>query len=270
MRRLPPLPSFFLTFTSVSVLFLVGFLGIFSFAAPVSAQCGTSASSCKSCHEISAKAPVNNSGVWHTSHAFGDFCSFCHGGNVQAVDEKEAHQGMFKPLSDPKGSCQSCHADDYLKKAEVYAVALGAKLPTSGSTGGNSATNSAPVSATANAASGNMSSANAGGSTTSTGSTVANASAAECKPIDPPGEFKAIGPLIDYNRRYNVEALGQIDPAQTGNLVLIFVAVMLTLGGGALVWHFEGFGKALREVRAASRGMDSTDSSREETGEIKS
>jgi hypothetical protein len=276
MRRSRPLPSFILTFIIVSVLFLVSFLTVFSAATPVSAQCGTSASSCKSCHEVNAKAPVNNVGAWHTSHAFGDFCSFCHGGNVQAVDQKEAHQGMFAPVSDPKGSCQSCHADDYLKKAEVYALALGAKLPSGGTPGGSSTTSSAPVNATTNATSGNVSDLNTGGSTASTaptGSTGANANAAECKPIDPPGEFKASGPLIDYNQRYNVEALGQIDPTQTGNVALIFAAVLLTLGGGALVWHFEGLSKALREIRAESRSknsLNSADNPLEESGESKS
>ncbi|HUH96366.1 MAG TPA: hypothetical protein VLZ89_03350, partial [Anaerolineales bacterium] len=46
------------------------------------AQCGSQASSCKNCHEVQGKKPVNNDGTaWHTSHAFGDFCYICHGGN---------------------------------------------------------------------------------------------------------------------------------------------------------------------------------------------
>jgi hypothetical protein len=223
MRRFRLFFSFNMRFTALSILLLVAFLSLFSAATPVSAQCGTSASSCKNCHEVNAKHPVNAYGAWHTSHAFGDFCSFCHLGNVQTVDQKEAHQGMIYPLADPKGSCQSCHADDYTQKAEVYAALLGTKLNTGA----------------------------ASGSATSTGgSTAATASTAECKPIDPPGELNASGSLIDYNRRYNVEVLGQYDTAQSGNLVLVFVAVLLTLGGGALVWHFEGLGAVWHKARA--------------------
>ncbi|MCB8981602.1 MAG: hypothetical protein H6657_29695, partial [Ardenticatenaceae bacterium] len=56
------------------------------------AQCGSSASSCKNCHEVQAVDPVNNDGTsWHEAHAFGDFCEFCHAGNVQATDEAGAH-----------------------------------------------------------------------------------------------------------------------------------------------------------------------------------
>ena len=42
---------------------------------PVKAQCGSQVSSCKNCHEVQAKDPVNNDGTgWHQSHAFGDLC----------------------------------------------------------------------------------------------------------------------------------------------------------------------------------------------------
>ena len=92
---------------TVGILFLVP-------AQAVSAQCGSQASSCKNCHETQAKDPVNNDGTaWHTSHAFGDFCYLCHGGNNQATDETTAHAGMVNPLADVMTSCKSCHASDY-------------------------------------------------------------------------------------------------------------------------------------------------------------
>src|SRR5688572_16953692 len=50
------------------------------------AQCGTSASSCQSCHEVQKQDPVNTEGDWHIQHSFGDFCEFCHGGNVTATE----------------------------------------------------------------------------------------------------------------------------------------------------------------------------------------
>ncbi len=94
------------------------------------AQCGSQASSCKSCHEVAGEAPVNDKGDWHVSHAFGDFCEFCHGGNVQSPDKAEAHTGMVEPLGDLKLNCASCHAKDYQAKAEVYATTLGVTLGT--------------------------------------------------------------------------------------------------------------------------------------------
>ena len=98
-------------------------------ASSVLAQCGSQISSCKNCHEVQEKKPVNTDGTpWHTSHAFGDFCYICHGGNQQATDETLAHSGMVDPLSDIKASCQSCHPSDYQTKAQVYATKLGVQI----------------------------------------------------------------------------------------------------------------------------------------------
>jgi len=96
------------------------------------AQCGSQASSCKNCHEVKGEDPVNAKGDWHTQHAFGDFCEFCHGGNVQAADKTAAHQGMIDPFSDVKTNCSSCHADDFQAKAEKYATTLGVKVGSGG------------------------------------------------------------------------------------------------------------------------------------------
>ena len=97
------------------------------------AQCGSQASSCKNCHEVKGEDPINAKGDWHTQHAFGDFCEFCHAGNVQATDEAVAHQGMVQPLGDVKANCSSCHAADYQTKAEPYAKTLGVTIGTGGS-----------------------------------------------------------------------------------------------------------------------------------------
>ena len=97
------------------------------------AQCGSQASSCKNCHEVKGEDPVNAKGDWHTQHAFGDFCEFCHAGNVQATDEAAAHQGMVQPLGDVKTNCSSCHAADYQTKAEPYAQVLGVAIGAGGS-----------------------------------------------------------------------------------------------------------------------------------------
>jgi hypothetical protein len=191
---------------------------------PALAQCGASASSCKNCHEVNAKHPVNDSGDWHTQHAFGDFCSFCHGGDVQATDKEVAHKDMTYPLADPKQSCQTCHPNDTLDRAKVYAVALGVDLK-SGDSG------------------------NAVGGTGDSGPKVDPAKI-ELKPIDSPGESNASGALVDYNRRYDVEVLGILDGSRTGNLVLAVSAFALALLGGGLAWRFEHIGAALRKAAA--------------------
>ena len=107
------------------------------------AQCGSQASSCKNCHEVKGEDSVNAKGDWHVSHAFGDFCEFCHGGNVQATDEAAAHQGLVQPLDDVKTNCSSCHADDYQAKAETYAKTLGVTL--GAATGGSTQPPTAPI-----------------------------------------------------------------------------------------------------------------------------
>lgn len=95
-------------------------------AQPASAQCGSQASGCKDCHEVQGQLSVNADGTgWHQSHAFGDFCYICHGGNSQATDKVAAHTGMVPPMEDVKASCQQCHPKDLDARAKVYADKLG-------------------------------------------------------------------------------------------------------------------------------------------------
>jgi hypothetical protein len=173
---------------------------------------------------VNAQHPVNASGEWHVSHAFGDFCEFCHAGNVQAVEKDAAHKGMIYPLSDPQGSCASCHPKDFSDKAQIYAKQLGANIgakPNTTSGGTTSAESSKPA--------------------------VTNV---ESKPIPAPGENKASGALIDYNRRYEIEVLGITDTSQLGNLILALIGLSLLVVGFGLVWRFEKLGEAWRKARA--------------------
>ncbi len=101
-----------------------------------SAQCGTKASSCKTCHEVQGKLRVNTKGDWHIQHSFGDFCVFCHAGNAKAGDKATAHKGMVKPLDDVSASCAACHESDCNVRADKYAKVLGV---TAGTGGGSSA-----------------------------------------------------------------------------------------------------------------------------------
>lgn len=185
------------------------------------AQCGASASSCKNCHEVNAQYPVNTSGDWHVSHAFGDFCAFCHAGNVQAKEQAPAHEGMIYPLSDPQGSCQACHPADYLDLAQVYATALGVDLE-----------DGAP------------------GPISSGGGDTAALAALASEPIPPPGERYASGALIDYNRRYAIEVLGHLDDSTVGNTILAVIGIALLIVGFIVVWRLEKLGDIWRSARA--------------------
>jgi len=89
------------------------------------AQCGTKASSCKTCHEIQGKQRVNTRGDWHVQHAFGDFCVFCHAGDAKVKDKAKAHKGLVKPLADVSASSAMCHEADCNTRAENYAKVLG-------------------------------------------------------------------------------------------------------------------------------------------------
>jgi hypothetical protein len=110
------------------------------------AQCGSQASSCKNCHEVKGEAAVNAKGDWHISHAFGDFCEFCHAGNVAATDQAAAHEGLVTPLGDVKANCSSCHADDFETRAEKYAAALGVTIGASSTKPPAASTGSKPSS----------------------------------------------------------------------------------------------------------------------------
>ena len=115
--------------SSTGVLLFVGALVLMT-PSPAAAQCGSQASSCKNCHEVQGQLPVNAIGDWHISHAFGDFCQFCHAGNVQAMEAETAHQSMVAPLADPVASCGACHPTDTHDLAVVYGTALGVEVGT--------------------------------------------------------------------------------------------------------------------------------------------
>lgn len=183
---------------------LLAGLAVVSLPRPAAAQCGSSASSCKNCHEVQKQDPVSTKGAWHAQHAFGDFCEFCHAGNVKAKDKTAAHAGMIDPLADVKGSCQSCHPNDYMDRAKTYADALGKTIGTM-----TMPAASAPVT-----------------STTATTSTL------PCGPAAPTG-----GQVIDLNKLY--AGADSATPLNIGNIVLVGLigAVVLLLVG--LVFHYE-------------------------------
>jgi len=181
-------------------------------ASRAEAQCGSQASSCKNCHEVQGQDPVNNKGEWHTQHAFGDFCAFCHAGNVQATDEEAAHAGMVDPMADINASCAQCHPGDLQDKAGVYGSQLGVDVNLS--TGGGSSA-SAPA------------------------GDAPDTSAAKPAASAQLGQTQTEADLVDYIQRYNEQVLGK-KPTNWGNLILLGLIGLMVVGGGSYIVHTEG------------------------------
>jgi hypothetical protein len=208
----------------ISILLITAILWLWP-TNSANAQCGSQASSCKNCHEVQAEKPVNNDGTdWHQSHAFGDFCEFCHAGNVQAPEMEAAHTGMVPPLSDVKAGCATCHPDDLMEMAEVYAVALGVEVGAGG-----------PGDSTAPAG------------TDSAGSSdvVAAVEPVAATAVTFSTEIDLNDPnVIDYVQRYEEIVLGH-RPTNWGNVIIMALIGAMVVGGGAFVvknehWLEEG------------------------------
>jgi hypothetical protein len=204
------IPLFFVT----SGIVIVVVTGVFlASATPVSAQCGSQASSCKNCHEVQGQDSVNSDGTdWHQSHAFGDFCYICHGGNQQATDKDAAHQGMEDPLSDIQSACQQCHVTDLEARAQVYAAALGVEIG-SGSAASISGSSDAALASTESAP------------VTPESST----SSQNCDEIvvDDPD-------ATNYVQNYDEIVLGK-KPINWGNSILVAMIGLVLVGGGGFV-----------------------------------
>lgn len=196
----------------LGVLFVSGIF-IFFPAESVNAQCGSQASSCKNCHEVQGQDPVNNDGTgWHESHAFGDFCYICHGGNNQSMNQAEAHSGMVSPLADVQAGCASCHPSDLMERAGVYAAALGVEIGTGGGSGSSS--NTSPPDDQP---------------TTDQG----DPSSSSSIPI-----IMDNTEIIDYNQQYAETVLGQ-RPINWGNVTVIALIMVITIGGSGFVYWNE-------------------------------
>ncbi|HEY5982102.1 MAG TPA: hypothetical protein VIU38_01400 [Anaerolineales bacterium] len=185
-------------------------------AQPAQAQCGSQASSCKNCHETQAQDPVNADGTgWHQSHAFGDFCYICHGGNNQATEKDTAHVGMVAPMSDVQAACAQCHPNDLQARSDVYTAALGIPNAVIGAPAG-----SPPPSAT-----------QAPGSASAP---------AESAPAAAPAMALNDPNLVDYVQRYNELVLHQ-GATNWGNVFLAIILLVLLGAGLYLVNRREGW-----------------------------
>jgi hypothetical protein len=193
--------TFYFLFAGLALMIAAGIFLVS--VTPVSAQCGSQASSCKNCHEVQGQDSVNADGTgWHQSHAFGDFCYICHGGNQQATDKAAAHTGMVDPLSDINAACQQCHVADLQERAQVYADTLGVEI----GTGSTTVSTPAPTVA-------------AGETST---------------PVTAPAVDYNDPNLVNYAQQYDETVLGKY-PTNWGNIILILMIIMLAVGGGYLV-----------------------------------
>jgi hypothetical protein len=199
--------SQFFILTGLALLFLAGSLLLLP-VPKANAQCGSQASSCKNCHETQAQKPVNNDGTaWHTEHQQIDACVNCHAGNPQSMDKSASHTGMVPWESDVKAGCFSCHPDDYMAKAQIYATTLGVTL------GGGAPSAAATQPAAAASA------------------PVTTAAPAAAIVVSEPGE-------IDYTKQYNETVLGQRS-INWGNVILVVMILAIVFGGGTFVYANE-------------------------------
>jgi hypothetical protein len=201
------------------------------------AQCGSQASSCKNCHEVKGENPVNAKGDWHISHAFGDFCEFCHAGNVAATDKAAAHEGLVEPLGDVKTNCSMCHADDLETRAEKYATVLGVTVGASGSNtssgGPGSSTSAVDQPATAPS-----------DPSQPAASTAPEASQpAVSQPL--PAGTPSSNLIVDYVALYKAT---QPTPQSSGTAVVSLLLAATVVGGGVFVFWNE------MRLRAKKRG----------------
>jgi hypothetical protein len=195
----------------IGILLLIGMIVLWP-APAVNAQCGSQASSCKNCHETQGQDPVNADGTgWHMSHAFGDFCYICHAGNNQSMDQNEAHAGMVAPLSDVQAGCASCHPDDLMERANVYAGILGVEVGAGGGTTG------APAS----------------GEGTDGGSP----SSPAAEPAAPAMVVES-SEVVDYSQIYDESVSGMMT-INWGNLILWLIILVVAIGGGIFVYWNE-------------------------------
>jgi hypothetical protein len=195
-------------------ILIVAGLAIFWPAPRASAQCGSQASSCKTCHETNNEKSVNNDGAgWHTGHAFADFCYACHGGNSQSMNKDESHAGMTPPMQDIKTACQSCHPADLTERAQKYAAILGVDLAAPAAVPASGGAETTPVAPAAGATDGGAPAAPAASSE------IVSAGSAE---------------VIDYNALYEGKT-----PVNGGNVILVVLIVLMGAGGGAFVYFNE-------------------------------
>jgi hypothetical protein len=79
---------------------------------------------CISCHDNLYYQ--HDTGNWFCQCAEQTSCTCCHGGNPEALTEKEAHTGMDRlPTQQNAESCQKCHPQDYQARIDQFSRTAG-------------------------------------------------------------------------------------------------------------------------------------------------
>ncbi|CAA7600424.1 Multihaem cytochrome [Acididesulfobacillus acetoxydans] len=207
--------------TAFSVVLVSGLL----LSAPKMAEaaCGASTSSCKTCHEVQGKLPVNQKGAWHTQHAFGDFCQACHLGNASETDMTKAHVGVIKnPLTEPSQTCASCHPSNTAAMVAKYGGSAGSSGPT-GSTPASGGTSAPAAGSSSTPASGSASSPSPAATQVPA---VSQPGAAQTSPSANPN-FD----VIDFNKNFQ-------SPVSLWTIVFGLVDLVILLALAVLLWRW--------------------------------
>jgi hypothetical protein len=135
---------------------------------------------------------------------------------------------MVSPLLDVQASCQSCHPNDLMDRAQVYAAVLGVEI------GGAGSSPLAPTTVSDDQAS-LIATPEEGDATSDEQNAVLAASeqGTDCPVID--AHLVVDDPnLVDYVQRYNEIVLGE-HPVNWGNITLAGLITVVVVGGGGFV-----------------------------------
>jgi hypothetical protein len=183
-------------------------------ATPVTAQCGSDASSCKTCHEVNGEFPVADLGAWHADHSFEDYCVNCHLGDDTTGDKNASHTGIIEVLADTETACATCHADNYDSLAAGYAEELASYI---------SAAPAAPVDPLAVAAADDP---------------LAVGAADDPLAVAAADDPLAVAAADAQPTTVETEIIDD-EPSNTGNQILVVLAEGLLVFGGGLIWFLE-------------------------------
>lgn len=227
MTRQPPFAWLLLLFGVALVL-----AALMVAAVPAQAQCGSEASSCKTCHEIRGEHPVNTTGAWHVDHAFEDYCASCHRGDTHAPDPADAHAEMNTALADMERYCGVCHQDATADLLASYSAMLGNPADAS------------VASAPAGSAVDPLDAPAASTDPLDAPADPLDAPAASADPLDAPASDPLDAPtsggeIVNTAASSEPEVDAAAAARENGNRLLIVMAEGLLVLGFGTVWYFE-------------------------------
>ena len=146
---------------------------------------------------------------------------------------------MVEPLGNVQENCMSCHVDDYVEKAKVYAKALGVTLTLTAPPVEEQATPQAAV------------------TTPQKLESESTKQVQKTAPAKTPSQEISIpaGEVIDFNQL--LEASEEGTKVNWGNVILLFLIFAVALGFAVMYWYFNREKWQQRRAEAAKRTEDS-------------